>query len=600
MLLLKSALITRLPKEVSMPIDLTAPITAVTVYTNRARVTRSASIDLEQGETTLVLSGLPEVMDADSVRVSGKGAGITIRGVDVKPDVLEESASKKSLQEQYDDLRKQAKALEHELKTLDEKIDYYKSLKTQASEDSGTALLKDETSFERVTAIADYIEEQLKATYARHRETGYKWGTLNDQIKAVQIRMADDQPQETKRGQAIHIAVEAETAMTFTYEIDYLVQNAFWKPLYDVRLLEDNSVELTYMARITQETGEDWEEVALSLSTARPALQSQLPKLGAWYVGATYNEAYPNRYPNAGVSRFQRLRLEIRDEVNSLQDTIDSMEQVTEQPIAPNYDTYDDYEGEVLDGTERSRRRVLNPLGAVADAVTSAAKAVMPQDKVANVSQTTIAPNTSGAIVTYTVGTPVSILGNGEPHKTTIVITGLKAELDYLTAPRLAPEAYLRATITNTSDYTILPGEASVFHENDFVGKTQLVTIAPNDEFKVQLGVDDRIKVERELVKRDTSARFIGTMAQTNFQYAIKLKNLLPEKAKVTVQDQFPVSKSSKINVKLDSVSPKPKDESELHILTWELELEPQQERTITLAFTVEHGRNQPVYGLDD
>ena len=584
-----------------MPTELTAPITAVTVYTNRARITRSANIDLEQGETTLVLSGLPEVMDADSVRVSGKGAGITIRGVDVKPDVQEESVSKKSLQQTFNDLRKQAKVLEHELQTLDEKIDYYKSLKKQASEDSGTALLKDETSFERVTAIADYIQEQLKTAYAQHRETGYQWGALNDQIKAIQIRMADDQPQETKRGQAIHIAVEAETAMTFTYEIDYLVQNAFWKPLYDVRLLEDKSVELTYMARITQETGEDWQEVALSLSTARPALQSHLPKLGAWYVGATYNEAYPNRYGT--VSRFQRLNLEIRDEVNSLQDTIDAMEQATEQqPYAPSYDTDDDYEGEVFYGTER-RRRVLNPVGAAAGlvgAMTSAAKSVMPQDRAANVSQTSIAPNTSGAIVTYTVGTPVSIPGNGEPHKTTIVITGLKAELDYLTAPRLAPEAYLRATITNTSDYTILPGEASVFHENDFVGKTQLITIAPNDEFKVQLGVDDRIKIERELIKRDTSSRFIGTMAQTNFQYVIKLKNLLPEKAKVTVQDQFPVSKSSKINVKLDSVSPKPKDESDLHILTWELELEPQQEQTINLAFTVEHGRNQPVYGLDD
>jgi hypothetical protein len=561
-----------------MPTDLTAPITAVTVYTHRARVTRAGDIDLPAGETTLVLAGLPDVMDADSVRVSGKGEGITIRGVDVKPDVLEESESKKSLQAQFDELRKQSKALEHQLNALDQKIEYFKSLKTQASEESGLALLKDETTFERVTAIADYIQAQLNTAFTQHREVGYQWDTINEQIKAVQIRLADNAPQQTKRGQAIHIAVEAEAAMKFTYEIDYLVANAYWKPLYDVRLLEDNSVELTYMARISQETSEDWQEVELSLSTARPAMQSSLPKLGAWYV---------NEYPIYDARR--------RQERMVLQDALPYLP--SEQP-APTYDEYDGSPYLVMES--RSMHPLATLVGAAAGAVGSAVQAVMPQDRSANISQTTISNNTSGAIVTYTVGTPVTVLGNGEPHKTTITIASLKAELDYLTAPRIAPEAYLRATITNNSEYTILPGEASVFHENDFVGKTQLEMIAPNDEFKVQLGVDDRIKVERELVKRDTASRFIGTMAQTNFQYEIKITNLLPKVAKVTVEDQFPLSKSSKITVKLDSVTPKPKDETDLHILTWEFDLKPQQEQKIALAFTVEHGRNQHVYGLDD
>jgi hypothetical protein len=569
-----------------MPTDLTAPIMAVTVYTHRARVTRAGDIDLPAGETTLILAGLPDVMDADSVRVSGKGEGITIRGVDVKPDVLEESESKKSLQAQFDDLRKQAKALEHQLNALDQKIEYFKSLKTQASEESGLALLKDETTFERVTAIADYIQAQLNTAFTQHREVGYQWDAINEQIKAVQIRMADNAPEQTKHGLAIHIAVEAETAMKFTYEIDYLVANAYWKPLYDVRLLEDNSVELTYMARIAQETGEDWKEVELSLSTARPAMQSSLPKLDAWYV---------NEYPIYDTRRRQE----------TLYDNL------SYQQSAPDYDAHVAPPEIYVSAREQQQRRLITaPLipiaaavglvGAAAGAVGSAMQAVMPQERAANISQTSISNNTSGAIVTYTVGTPVSIPGSGEPHKTTITIAGLKAELDYLTAPRIAPEAYLRATITNNSEYTVLPGEASVFHENDFVGKTQLEMIAPNDEFKVQLGIDDRIKVERELVKRDTASRFIGTMAQTNFQYEIKVTNLLPKVAKVTVEDQFPLSKSSKITVKLDSVTPKPKDETDLHILTWELELKPQQEQKIALAFTVEHGRNQHVYGLDD
>ena len=358
------------------------------------------------------------------------------------------------------------------------------------------------------------------------------------------------------------------------------MQNAFWKPLYDVRLLEDKSLELTYMANITQETGEDWDEVALALSTARPALHSRLPKLQAWYV---------DEYDfSSSIHRYQRLSLNIQDEVNSLQKTIDAMDG-TSIPV-PQQSVADEPLMEYsLSLSDR--------LGGVAQA---AAKVVKPQDRAAGVSQTTISNTTSGAVVTYNVGTPVSIPGNGEPHKTTITITGLQAELDYLTAPRFAPEAYLRANITNTSEYTILPGEASVFHENNFIGKTQVALIAPNDEFEVQLGVDDRIKVEHELVKRDTGQRFIGTMAQTNFEYEINITNLLPHPAKVTVQDQFPVSRSSKIKVKVDHIAPPPKDETDLHILTWETELAPEAQQTFSIAFTIEHGRNQRVYGLDD
>ena len=92
------------------------------------------------------------------------------------------------------------KALEHELKALDEKIDYFKALKTQATEQSGTALLNEETSFERVTAIADYIQTQLNNAYEQHRDVGYRWFTVNEEMKAVQIRLADDDPQQNAAG----------------------------------------------------------------------------------------------------------------------------------------------------------------------------------------------------------------------------------------------------------------------------------------------------------------------------------------------------------------------------------------------------------------
>jgi len=145
-----------------------------------------------------------------------------------------------------------------------------------------------------------------------------------------------------------------------------------------------------------------------------------------------------------------------------------------------------------------------------------------------------------------------------------------------------------------------LPGEASIFHENDFVGKTTLETISPTEEFEVQLGVDDRIKIERELLTRDTGRNRLGTRQQLSYRYAVKLTNLLQKATKISVQDGYPLPDNSDIKVKLESVSPAPDEENDLHILTWEVDLPDDKQRTIEMAFTIDYGRNQLVYGLDD
>ena len=368
-------------------------------------------------------------------------------------------------------------------------------------------------------------------------------------MQEVDILISRNSTDYINAGHAIHIAVDAEKDITLIYEIDYIVNGAFWKPLYDLRLLKDNSVELTYMAQITQETGEDWQDVNISLSTARPALSQTLPEAKPW-----------------NISRFDPILVEEVKRKEALRNM-----RVGAAPM------------QYREGAARS--------------VQSFQTKTAPK---ATVQQATVESSSSGAVVSYTIGTAITIPGNGEPHKTTITITGLKAELDYVTVPRIAQEAYLRATITNTSEYTILPGEASIFHGNDFVGKTRLGTISPSEEFEVQLGVDDRIKIERELLTRDTGKNMIGTRQQVTYRYAVTITNLLQKPTKITVQDGYPLPDNSDIKVKLEKVSPLADEENDLHILTWELDLADEKPRIIELAFTIEHGRNQSVYGLDD
>lgn len=300
--------------------------------------------------------------------------------------------------------------------------------------------------------------------------------------------------------------------------------------------LLDGRVTLTYLACVRQQSGEDWPAVPLSLSTARPAVSATLPELSPWYVDAYHP-------PAVKMTR----------------------------SMAPM---------ETLD------------VGAPPPAAAPAPRVEIAAAEIER----------SGAAVTYRVRRPVAVPADGSPQKTTVTTLDFDAELDYITVPKLAEEAYLRAKIRNASEFVLLPGSASIFHFHgpEFVGKTALEITAPNEEFEIHLGVDDRIKVERELAGRAAAKSLIGNTRRSSFGYKITLTNHLEVPARVAVFDQLPVAWHEEIKVKLQDATPKPADQSQLNILKWELELQPQEKREVSFAFTVEHPREMVVAGMNE
>jgi uncharacterized protein (TIGR02231 family) len=200
--------------------------------------------------------------------------------------------------------------------------------------------------------------------------------------------------------------------------------------------------------------------------------------------------------------------------------------------------------------------------------------------------------------VAYRVQRPLAVPADGGPHKTMVARFELDAALDHLAVPVLAPEAYLRATVTNTSSLLLLPGPARVFHDTQFVGETSLETVAAGQEFELQLGVDDQIRVQRELRRRSTSKAVIGGTRTIDVAYQITVENHRPNNTRVSVHDHVPVSTDGDIKVRLRETSPNPAEQSDLGELTWQLSLDGGQTATIRHRFTVEHPAQVTVAGL--
>ena len=206
----------------------------------------------------------------------------------------------------------------------------------------------------------------------------------------------------------------------------------------------------------------------------------------------------------------------------------------------------------------------------------------------------------SGAALAYQVQRPLEIPSDGSPHKTTIARFELDAVLDHLAVPIQALEAYLRATVTNDSKLLLLPGPARVFHDGQFVGETSLETVAAGEEFELQLGVDDQIRVERELRRRSTAKAVLGGSRTVDIAYEITVENHRSGKARLSVHDHIPLSSDGEIKVRLRETSPNPAEQTELGELIWKFELDPGKSAKLTHRFTVEHPAAVTVTGLND
>ncbi|GAB3481610.1 DUF4139 domain-containing protein [Amycolatopsis cihanbeyliensis] len=204
------------------------------------------------------------------------------------------------------------------------------------------------------------------------------------------------------------------------------------------------------------------------------------------------------------------------------------------------------------------------------------------------------------AAATYRPRRPVAVPTDGGAHRTTITELELATRLDHVTAPSRDEHAYLRAVATNTSEHTLRPGNASVFHGTEFIGTTRLEPWAPGEEVELALGIDERIRVERELVRRSAGKAGLPGLPgarRRDAEYRTTVHNHGPRQATVTVLDQVPVSRDEAITVRDVRTSPEPAERTDLGELSWRLDLPPGGSAELSLSFRVDVGKGVELTG---
>ncbi len=543
--------------------ELTAPIVHVTVFPDRALIQRRGSAALEAGTHALEIAGLPASLDRDSVRASGSGpAGARIEHLDVAPEYhpIAPEAEVRARQEEVEELQHQLQLLQARQQALHNEQTWLSKLGEQAATDMARGLAFNRLRPEDCGAFFTFAATQARRLNEEALDLEKQRARLERELQAKQRALSQLMGQRGTDRLTATVEVTLAEPGVFTLELSYVLPGASWTPQYDVRVAADQrQVTLTYQGLVSQSTGEDWQQVELTLSTARPSQATRVPELDPWYLQVA---APPTIYPPQAKRAPHRA--------------FSSMTQAAPaQPPAG-------YAAEPLEHEMTQEQKAAD------------------EDMLARAEIATTTVEQSGGALLFHAGRAADVPSDGAPHTITIARDDLPCAFDYVTAPIVDPVAHLRATITNQTERVLLPGRAHLFHGDAYVGVTMIEKIAPNEEFKLFVGIDDTIRVKRELQEKEVDK---GTLLQTNlrrttYTYRMKIRNYRQTPERITLRDRLPVAQHERIKVRVLDIRPQPDEHTRLDVLTWEFTLPPDQECVFEVRFSVEHPRDLTVTGL--
>ncbi len=521
--------------------ELNSKIKQVTVYRDRALVERNFTCNLSEGNNELIIKQLPKSIDANSIQIYSDD-NLILQDVKLKlHSMFVHSDNDK--QAVIDNIE----ATEDSIKLRNDNIEnLYETKKMLTKFVSKLYLASKQTlanlfDTEKISKTLEFYNVELNKTANSIRAEEKELAKLEEQLKIYKQSIDNIDYQDIRQENRLSIKIFSESKVTSTISFSYIVGNAWWEAVYDIRLnSEQKKFTIGYNAIVKQSTGEDWKDVKLKLSTAQMQFSGSVPNINAWYL----NEQQYNYNDYTHMEDTQMLPLT-----------------AGETPPAKR---------------KRSRKVMQSVQAMIEDASTS---------------------------VMFNLDGLHTISANNEEHKTSITQLQFDAELKYLSVPKLSPTSYLTAKTINESSFPFMSGKTNIFLDNNFVSNSTMKFIAPKEEFECYLGIDQNIKIEHKLIKKYKKEEgLLNKKTKIIYEYQTEITNNKATDCQISLQDQIPVSQNKDIKVEL--INPKIKDNSETlsidssGIIDITIHLQSRETTHFDLKFSVEYPKEMSISGL--
>uniref|UniRef100_A0A0M3I5L1 DUF4139 domain-containing protein n=1 Tax=Ascaris lumbricoides TaxID=6252 RepID=A0A0M3I5L1_ASCLU len=523
-------------------------IKSVTVFNDRAEVTRSLNVQL--------VPGLNEVL------------------IEVK--VLEEE--RKKLRSEKGAIKDREEMLRRRVEGLDKILmETGASVVRHPTDGRSVPFTLNDESLQNLAKFFSFYEDNSVGVRQKLRETSDELQTLDEKLRKIddEIGNAKDNENYIRHKSANiyrHISVLLESAKggEVVLDVSYQVRAAKWSPSYDIRIDskpdQGSNMKLTYYGMIVQHTGEDWIDAPLVLSTAQPSLGGSIPELGTQIV-KLYKPPpqVPVPQPGPRLMGLGGYNQPASVTAMGLEDV--GFESLTELPLS-----------------------------------------------YAETTPMQITAGDTNVSTAFVIARPATIPSDSSEHKVTVTSVEMKPTTIHETIPAKNTNVFLTASVLNSSQFILLPGQANVYLNNSFVAKSNIKAVSPNERFFTSLGVDGAVKVEyKPAHKFSEQVGLLSKCSSTVHEQRIVIKNTKNEKVLITVKEHVPKSTDEKIKIKLispvldqkmaSSVDSMKKGElptpgaqlNSAHNLEWTVALEPNSETELLVKWSVEHPNGETV-----
>jgi len=531
-------------------------VMAATIYNDRAMLTRSGKVEIPAGAHTLVFEGLPLNIYTDSLRAQGSSSADVVFGaLEHKRDSSEDFIvpKEKELHAQIEKLEDEKKLHGADKQALNTSRTFLQNLGKTSSlrenEEIAKLELKPESWASAADGLTTKLAENIKADLAldiKIRDNQRKIQKLRNELRGLRTGQ--------KQSYSVTLPLEVSRATTLNVDLIYQISNVSWQPIYDARLdVKSGDLELVQYGSVWQRTGEDWEDVKLTLSTAQPSRGAGLPDLNIHWLSI-----YHNRHRKRSAN-FQKGDWGMADGA-APQMAIESI--------------------------------------AVADEKRGYAE---PEMKEASFQSAQI--NTEGFVGEYIIPGPVDVKADGTKAKVLIGSFETENTLEVQVKPQIDTKGYLVAKAELKGEAPILPGKVSLFRDGAYIGQSYTEMLRPGDEAQLAFGIDDNVSVTRKtLVDKSSEA---GVISKSNVQergYVTRIKNLHKKAISLAVLETVPVSQDERITVSIlkDKTTQGYKSDVDdvKGLLRWATKLEAKKEVEVKLGWQVSWPKDEAISGL--
>ncbi len=538
--------------------ELKSAVSKVIVYTDRAMVTRAASGHLEARTHAVQITGLPANLREETLRISGRGtAAMTILDFKVTQQEYRDvpEAALKTLEEEKQRFQDHIVGLRDEIATIEHQKSFLKEIGVGKSKHFSKDLDVQRPLLDDWKAVLEFLGKEQRDLDQMRRDLESKIRKIEEDVRLIEHELKKFAGVRSKVRKIVTVELELKGAGEFEFDLSYLIQEANWLPMYDVRVdSKAKQVGIKYYGLVTQRTGEEWKGVEVLLSTARPQLDGNAPEIQPWYVSpqppmVMYAASAPSR---SEMKKMKRMEM-------------------AEEAEAGFGGGGASFESSQLD---------------------------------AGVATASVESGQGSSVVFRTSGRG-DVPGDGSVSKLLIMDGDFENKFRYLSVPKLAEYVYLTTDILNNTEFPLLPGRISIFLDGNFVGNSDLRSlVTPGERFELNLGVDESITVRRKLQKRKGDEKGLFSRSHLEeFSYLILLQSHRDTVEEVIVRDHIPVSTDEKIKVEVKLIIPAEnheKDKDKLHngVVEWKVQLGPKATEQLELGFVVSYPKDLDVVGL--